>query len=79
MSHPDEKIYQVGNGWSIQVYDDQYFYLTKEGRPGVIQIKADDDGFVADIFTQAAEHDGSDPVSSAYATYSELEESKDGL
>jgi hypothetical protein len=64
----------VGEGWVVQAYDDQYLYIVKEGRPGVIQIKADEDGFVADIFKQMAEHDGSDPVSSAFSSYSELEE-----
>ncbi|CAB4121844.1 hypothetical protein UFOVP26_35 [uncultured Caudovirales phage] len=73
MSKTKEMQY-VGNGWTIQSYDGQYLYVVKEGKPGIIQIKADDEGFVVDIFTQVAEHDGSDPVASACAEYSELEE-----
>ena len=59
------------NGWQISTHpeDDRYIYLTRDGAPGNIPIKADAEGFVVDMYS-----DDSTPesVSTTYALYTEL-------
>jgi hypothetical protein len=55
-------------GWTVSVSDDgQYLYATHKDKPGSIQIKAEDEGFVADILDKTGESSAS-----TYATYPEL-------
>lgn len=63
--------------WLVSTQEEPgYAYIEKKGKPGHIQIKADDDGFAVDIF-----HDGeavNNSVASTYAFYAELkQEEKD--
>lgn len=59
-----------GNGWKMELHDSQYAYLSFEGKPGVIQLKADDEGFVVDAFKGNTEGES---VSSLWVEYSDLE------
>ena len=54
--------------WVIK-HDGPYLWIEYEGRPGYIVIKADDEGFVADIFPDV----GNDPDASMWSTYSDLD------
>jgi len=57
-------------GWDVSVSDDgKYVYLERGGKPGKIQIKADDEGFVVDFF----DADQGQCIASTYAYYSEME------
>ena len=59
------------NGWHITASDDgQYLYIELDGSPGQIHIKADDEGFTVDIWS-----DGQDDcfVAGTWAAYTELE------
>lgn len=60
------------NGWNLNTSEDgQYLYIEREGKPGQIHVKADDEGFVVDVWT----YDGVDEpecVASTYALYDEL-------
>lgn len=49
--------------------DDEYLRVEFDGKPGYINIKADDNGFVVEVFPDV----GNDPVSATWATYNELE------
>lgn len=62
------------NGWLINDSDDgQYIYLQRDGSPGQIHVKAEDEGFVVDIWADD-EGTGSDySVASTSALYTELE------
>ncbi len=55
------------NNWSCRP-DGQYAYVSYEGRPGFIQIKAEDDRFIVDVFDEWHDH-----VATTFATYGELE------
>lgn len=61
------------NGWNINTSDDgQYLYIERDGAPGQIHVKAEDEGYVVDIWT----YDGcGEPecVASTFALYTELE------
>ncbi len=61
------------NGWMLHTSDDgRYLYIERDGAPGQIHVKAEDEGFVVDIWT----YDGvGDPacVATTSATYIELE------
>ena len=58
-------------GWLVTTSDDgQYLYAERDGAPGVIQVKAEDEGFVVDIFSGDTMPDS---VASTSATYPELE------
>lgn len=58
------------NGWLVSTSDDgQYLYIERDGAPGQIHIKAEDEGFVVDLWDANLEN----CVSSAAATYPELE------
>jgi hypothetical protein len=61
--------------WLVSTQEEPcYAYIERKGKPGHIQIKADDDGFVVDIFDDEV----ANSVASAYAFYAELEhEEKD--
>lgn len=55
-------------GWTVSVSEDgQYLYATHKDKPGSIQLKADDEGFVVDILDKTGESN-----TSTYATYPEL-------
>ncbi len=58
----------VINGWKIDQYD-QYLRIELDGSPGYITLKADDEGFVIDIWPDI----GNDSVGTTSATYRELE------
>lgn len=58
-------------GWNITSSDDgRYLYITLDGSPGMLHVKAEDEGFVADFWT-----DDTTPVcvASTAASYCELE------
>jgi hypothetical protein len=61
----DEK----SNGWKIERYDGQYIYLSFDNKPGELQIKACDEGFVIDAFQTGVEDE---PVFTAAVEYTEL-------
>lgn len=61
----------VGEGWSVQTYQDNYLYIRKAGKPGEIQLKADDDGYAIDVYENNNAETGNDPVATTYATYHE--------
>lgn len=69
----------VGKGWTVEAYDEQYLYVVKEGRPGVIQIKADEECFVLDVFVTSDVTNGGEPTLSTYVGYDELKENDDGV
>jgi hypothetical protein len=55
--------------WTVKESDcGQYLYVFCNGKAGQIVIKAESEGFVADIFDDADES-----VATAYAFYNELE------
>lgn len=57
-------------GWQVSTtHDGQYLYIGRDGAPGQIHIKAEDEGFVVDLWDETLEN----CVGSAAATYSELE------
>ena len=60
-------------GWHVTASDDgQYLYIELDGAPGQIHIKAEDEGFIVDVWA----YDGiGDPtcVASTSALYTELE------
>jgi hypothetical protein len=56
------------NGWKIAQYD-QYLRIELDGSPGYITVKAEDEGFVVDIWPD----EGNDSVGSTSALYTELE------
>lgn len=59
------------NGWQISTSDDgQYIYLQRDGAPGQIHVKAEDEGFVVDIFS---DDDTPECLVSTFASYQELE------
>lgn len=59
------------NGWLISVSaDGQYVHMQLDGSPGQVQVKADDEGLVVDIFNDNEEPES---VGSTYALYAELE------
>lgn len=61
-------------GWLLTTSDDpdgQYLYVQRDGAPGQIHIKAEDEGFVVDIWSANPQDDYS--VASTSATYTELE------
>ena len=58
------------SGWMIYASDDgQYLCVTLDGSPGSIAIKAEDEGFVVDIWAD----DGVESIASTSALYTELE------
>lgn len=61
-------------GWLVNTSDDgQYIYLQRDGAPGQIHVKAEDEGFVVDIWADD-EGTGNDySVASMSAPYTELE------
>lgn len=59
------------NGWLVSTSEDgQYLYVTLDGSPGQIHIKAEDEGFVVDIW---ADGDDGECIASTSASYPELE------
>ena len=54
--------------WHIEV-DGDYITIRLNEFDGVVQVKADLDGFAVDIFGNPSD----EPVSACYATYDELE------
>lgn len=55
--------------WTVETSsDNQYLYIWHEDRAGQIVIKAEDAGFVVDIFNNVDES-----VATTYAEYNELE------
>lgn len=57
------------DGWRVEAYDKQYLRIELDGSPGYITIKADDEGFVVDIWPD----EGNDSVGTTSALYTELE------
>ena len=61
------------NGWHVTASDDgQYLYIELDGAPGQIHVKAEDEGFVVDIWTYDGIGDTT-CVASTSALYTELE------
>ncbi len=64
------------DGWDIGVepgfIDGTYLFISKQGKDGFIQIKADEEGFAVDIYDEEANITGSDPIASTYAFYNQL-------
>ena len=59
------------NGWHVAASDDgQYLYIELDGAPGQIHVKAEDEGFVVDIWSDDV---GPTCVASTSAFYTELE------
>ncbi len=58
----------VAGGWKIDV-DGDYVTLRFNDQAGVIQVKADSEGFTGDIFDSTL----GEPVASCYAFYEDLE------
>lgn len=57
-------------GWKVSTDDTgQYLYVERDGAPGQIHIKAEDEGFVVDLWDSKLEN----CTASAAATYTELE------
>lgn len=59
------------NGWMLTTSDDgQYLYIERDGAPGQIHVKAEDEGFIVDIWS-----DEEEPmcVGTTGAPYTELE------
>ena len=60
-------------GWMVSASEDgQYLYIERDGAPGQIHVKAEDEGFIMDIWT----YDGiGDPecIATTSALYTELE------
>ena len=54
--------------WTVD-YDDEYLQVSFDGKPGYIVIKADDDGFIVEVFPNV----GNGPVASCWAGYHDLE------
>lgn len=65
------------NGWHVTASDDgQYLYIELDGAPGQIHVKAEDEGFVVDIWsTDSGDGNMTYNVSAATcsALYTELE------
>lgn len=58
-------------GWMITVSPcRQYLYVTRDGAPGMVQIKAEDEGFVVDLLCDDATQES---VATCCATWAELE------
>lgn len=55
--------------------DEQYLYIFRCGKPGEIVIKADDQGFVVDLFS---EKDKDESVATTWAFFEELEDASEG-
>ena len=53
--------------------DDEYLQVSFDGKPGYIVIKADDDGFIVEVFPDVFPDVGNDPVASCWAGYHDLE------
>lgn len=58
----------VLRGWKCEQYG-QYLRVELDGSPGYITLKADDEGFVVDIWPD----EGNDSAGSTSALYTELE------
>jgi len=59
------------NGWLIVVSNEgDYLYITRDGSPGQVHVKAEDEGIVVDIWN---DHEPPMCVSTTYAHYPELE------
>ncbi len=56
--------------WKVQTSEcGQYLYVTRPGKPGMVQIKSESEGVVVDIFCDDATQE---PVGSTYAFDQEL-------
>jgi hypothetical protein len=61
----------VIKGWQLTFSDDeQYMYVSRDGAPGEIHIKAEDEGYVVDIWS---DDDPPDVIAGTSAFYTELE------
>lgn len=62
------------NGWIVEIPDNAeaggYVYVSREDRPGAIHIKAEDEGWVADLWPQSYV----EPLSSLCGLYSDLDD-----
>lgn len=59
------------NGWEVTASEcGQYLYLSLDGSPGQIHVKAESEGFIVDIWS---DDDTPEVYGSAHAFYSELE------
>ena len=60
------------NGWMLHTSDDgRYLYIERDGAPGQIHVKAEDEGFVVDIWPD--DEAAAECAASTYAFYAELE------
>lgn len=59
------------HGWLVDVSKDgQYIVIQRDGAPGQIHVKAEDEGFIVDIWNDT---EPPEVVATAGATYTELE------
>lgn len=62
------------NGWIVEIPDNaeagDYVYVSREDRPGAIHIKAESEGWVADLWPQSY----IEPLSSLCGLYSDLDD-----
>lgn len=63
-------ILHTDNGWSINDAGDGYLFIARLGRPGEIVIKAEDEGYVIDVYPEG---DPGGPDSTLSVFYSDLE------
>ena len=63
------------NGWVIEVMEDApaYVYVARVGKPGAVHVKAEAEGFVADIWPESYEA----VEASATALYTDLDDMAD--
>lgn len=56
--------------WHVQTSEcGQYLHVTRPGKPGMVNIKSEDEGIVVDIYDDATE----EPIATACATDQEME------
>jgi hypothetical protein len=59
------------NGWLVSASPDgQYLYIQRDGSPGQVHLKAEDEGLVVDLWN---DHEPMEVVATAAAAYTELE------
>lgn len=61
------------NGWDVEASDDgQYLYVRRDGKPGEIKVKAEDEGFVIDVWPEEDKEGPVEPDCTMYAYYEDL-------
>lgn len=72
-NNPDAHSQTVDN-WEIASWDNQYMTVVHKDHPGTVQIKADDNGYVVDIFP---DYESEESLASTYCEYNDLEDIDD--